>query len=706
MRRRLAWWAMAGLLLGGSTRAEVAPETIGAPVGEITFDCPVRIDRGDYLRELPLQAGDTLSSQTIEESVRWLEAKQIFDSVTVETALRAGRADLRFVLVPTPFVVGVRAEGERALDDKTLVRRARIREDEPLSRQKVADAIARIRDLYAEQGYDDAEIRIEHGEVSPGRARVSILVRENEPIRVQAVTFEGLDAGLETEARRVLPFATDSVLAKDSLSLGRTRLLRLVRERGFYQAEVEGTQEVEGKRATLRYRVRLGAPFVLEIAGNRAFSTEELLGLVDLGGRPIITSGTWQLVALRMKERYREEGYAEAEVAVTRSQDEPNRVRFEVDEGVKVEVKATRFSGNRELSDEELLGLVQNRPKARFHLGGPSGVYRADLLAEDLEQIRARYRSLGYLETDVRVARTERSEDRRFVTLEWEITEGVPTTVGAIHVEGAEAMLDSPTGGLDLKPAKPFSPEALDADRRKIISRMSSLGYVDAEVSGGTEPSVIEGDRRIVDVRFHVVPGELVRIGRVLIQQNHATRDSVIRRALPFVRGDPLDPAKLAAGQSEIYRLGFFRSVAIEPVEKTGVVRDVAVRVGERPGGELQYGFGYDTRIGLRNFLQIGHKNIAGTGDQATLRGDVNLAPDDFVPDEYIGTLDGRHPRLLASSYDLRGTFTYQQTKRSRSIDEFSIRSARVAGGFEREFRKGLRGSLLLEYENADIFDV
>jgi outer membrane protein insertion porin family len=54
----------------------------------------------------------------------------------------------------------------------------------------------------------------------------------------------------------------------------------------------------------------------------------------------------------------------------------------------------------------------------------------------------------------------------------------------------------------------------------------------------------------------------------------------------------------------------------------------------------------------------------------------------------------------------VRGTVGYQQTKKSRTIDVFSIRSFRVSTGLERELVKGLRGSLMLEYENADIFNV
>jgi hypothetical protein len=100
--------------------------------------------------------------------------------------------------------------------------------------------------------------------------------------------------------------------------------------------------------------------------------------------------------------------------------------------------------------------------------------------------------------------------------------------------------------------------------------------------------------------------------------------------------------------------------------------------------------------------LQVGHKNL-GNGDQVSPCG-VNLDSSNFVPDEYIVSLEGKQPHFLGSPYDLKANVAGLQSE--RSIDEFSIRQFSVFAGFEREFLPGLRGGLMHEFEDSDIYDV
>ena len=98
-----------------------------------------------------------------------------------------------------------------------------------------------------------------------------------------------------------------------------------------------------------------GPQFVIEVTGNHSISTAELLALTDLANRPIVTRGTWQLMALRMQEYYRENGFDFAETRVETFGDDPRRVQIEVREGERVYVREILFRGNHALSDHELL---------------------------------------------------------------------------------------------------------------------------------------------------------------------------------------------------------------------------------------------------------------------------------------------------------------------------------------------------------------
>lgn len=693
------------VLTAGGARAELAPDAVGMSVGEVRFESPTTIDEADLRCELPLRSGQALSRKAVDASVARLQEKGIFESVEVDAVVRQGQAEVTFRLRPTPFVVAVAAKGERAIDEEPLLRRARIREDEPLSAEKIDAAKRRVVELYVEKGYPHAKVDIGRRLVRPGQIAVTVQVDEGSPVRIGEVKLAGIAGDWETGAREALHFRSGDVAAANTLGTGRDALLRFLRQRGFYEAEVVGTQSAADETLSFRYEAHLGPRFAIEVSGNRAIATTDLLGLTDLATRPVVTSGTWQLMALRMRERYREEGFHFAEVTVGVFAGDVRRIRFEVNEGPQVHVRQVSFRGNQALSKRDLERVMRTGQRPSLSLRrSDRGIFRRDLLDDDVEQIREHYRNEGYVHAEVSDAHTEFSEERRWVTVTLMISEGRQTRVGAVAVTGTDEAVPSLREGLALQPGEPFRPSLVEADRRLLVTRLGARGFVDAKVTPGVSAAVSHDGTEMVDVDYDVEPGDRVRIGTISIRDNYYTRDSVIRRALPFASGDLLDPAKLAGGQSDVYRLGLFRSVAVRASSDTGPVRDVTIDIGERPGGELLYGFGYDTRAGLRNFVQAGHKNVWGTGDQLSLRGDLNLAPGDLSPDEYILSLDGKQPHFFGSAYDLKGNVAHQRSQ--RSIDEFSIRRTSFSSGFEREFLHGLRASLMLGFEDSDIFDV
>jgi outer membrane protein insertion porin family len=334
---------------------------------------------------------------------------------------------------------------------------------------------------------------------------------------------------------------------------------------------------------------------------------------------------------------------------------------------------------------------------------GAAGAFVDERLAADLDRIRERYRKAGYLQADVTGLRFALDDDMRELTITTVVHEGPRSIVRSVRIEGAEVLGDD-LPALGLVTGVPFEFDTLAADRQLLADRVAARGHPDARVEGRPIPIGTEHGRRLVDVRYDVRPQERVTIGDISIQGNYFTRDRVIRRELPFAEGDFYDPAAIAEAQSRIFRLGVFRSVDVQPLPAEAGRRDLVARVGERPGGELQYGFGYNTRSGIRNFVQGSHRNLYGTGRQASLRGELNLAPQNLAPDEYITDLGVREPRLLDSRYDGRANLIYQRSE--RNVDEFSIRRFAFSTGVEREFIPGLDASFLVELDDSRIFDV
>jgi outer membrane protein insertion porin family len=685
-----------------------ADDSATPSVGMIRFDGPQSLDRADYVKEIPLREGAPFSQEAVDQSVAWLEEKKIFASVRAEPEAHGATVDVTFVLEPLPFVVDLEVfDRSHVIAEETLLRRARIREDEVLTSERLDAGKRRLAALYAESGYPNARVTSSVEPVEPGQVKVRLDIDPGSPVRLATIDFEGLAPTLAAQARRQIALSPGDVVPSGALATTRKTLLAWLRRQGYYEAELTGTESSEGDDRSLHFEVRLGPRYEIVVVGNVALTTAELLDVSDLANRPIVTHGTWQMMALRMKERYAEHGYAFAEVNAAMEETEPRVVRFTIHEGAQVRVRDVRVEGNRALDRREILSLLHVRPSGwrDFFRSDPT-LYRPDLLSSDLEAVQARYRELGYFDAKVEEGEPEVSADGASVVLTITIAEGPQRVVRSVAIDGIPAPVAVTEADLATRAGQPYREEDVESDNRLIKKRLGAFGYADAQVSAEFTTAVVDesGNRANVDLRYRVEAGSPVHIGHVIIQRNYFTRDSVVRRSLPFESGDPLDPDALARAQTDLLRLGLFRSASVRAVEPSGPVRDVVVEIGERPNGELFAGYGYDTSAGFRHFLQIGHNNVAGSGRRLAFRGGFNLRSKDFVPDEWIVSLDGKEPYFLDSRTALRATTTYQQSE--RKIDEFSQRSFSTALGPEREFFRGLRASYLAEFEDSDVFDV
>ncbi|MGH7818362.1 MAG: POTRA domain-containing protein, partial [Candidatus Binatia bacterium] len=170
---------------------DIRPETIGRPIRAVRFDGSASVDEADLRTQLPTVRGDPLSAEAVRDALEWLRAKEIFSSVNAEIVDADGGVDVRFVLEPADVVVGIDIRGAQHIGEAEIRRRARVREDEPLSEAKIASAVERLERLYVDRGYPDARVDIRPRREGAGRVVAQIRIREGSPITVEEVRIAG-----------------------------------------------------------------------------------------------------------------------------------------------------------------------------------------------------------------------------------------------------------------------------------------------------------------------------------------------------------------------------------------------------------------------------------------------------------------------------------------------------------------------------------
>jgi outer membrane protein assembly factor BamA len=735
--------AAATLCAWTSAPAQSVLDLQDRPIVAIEFECPEPIDAPGLTALLPMKTGDVLRPRELQAARRRLQQTRLFSKVEVEAQARGDGVVVVAHLRRKAIVNRIRLEGNKALKDRELLRVLRIRENMALTDKLRDYSVRHLEARYAADGFDAASIEAEVRTRSPGEVDVIFHIAEGAPLRIGAIELTGTLPVPEEQIRKVLGLRVGDRYVRERQRKAEKAIVQLLREKSFYEAEVESTwQPGQDKSGTVRFTIDPGPPFRLEFSGNPHFSDARLLKLIELAKRPIITDGSWRELARRARRAYEEKGYYFAKVDVSIQPGAPKTVHVTVDEGRTFRVASVEFEGNRGVSARTLRAVMGTSPPS--WIPWRRGALLDDVIDDDMNRLWYAYRRHGFQSAEIVDQRTRFDHEKGQVFITVVVDERRQTLVRQIERTGMEPIAGQ-LPKLALKVGKPLDPEVVENDRRALATALAMAGYTHARVEThiDSEPG---GEAIAATVRFDATGMEQHHVGRIIVQNNFDTRASVITRELPFSEGDPLDPQALLRGQTNIYKLGIFRSVTVRPLRASAEAEapasapaarkpvvaetdetsgepillpvpdeahpapvtadrdDIVVNVAEKPPGSLQWGAGYNTRDGVRGFLEVSHDNLQGLARRLSLRGEVNMQPGDTAPNEYLGNLGFREPRLEGTQWTVRSNLIAQRS--TRKVDQFSLERFAFIPGFERTFLPGLQAGLEAQFEQAQVFDL
>jgi outer membrane protein insertion porin family len=708
MHRSGAAWivtlVLATLAASVPPRALAEPAAAGAVIVAIELECAARIDRDGLLRILPVRLGDHLDSGTLDRVRERVAQTELFSAVTAEAQPRPNGVALIVHLVRQSILDSLRFRGNQALGDYELQRVARLREGMVFTDDARQAALSRLRERYAAEGFEAATVAMEVCPRSPGEVDVVVRIDEGPPLLIDAIDVAGALPLSEDEVREASGLEAGDRYTRARQRRAQTAIVRLFRERQYYEADVSSAwvPAAAGHRGVLRFTIVPGPPFTVGFSGNQHFSDARLLRLMDLPSRPIITDGTWRQLARRVQRAYQEAGYAAAQVALHVEPGPPKVVRFEVQEGERYRIGAVRFEGNHGVSSEQLLNQMGTRPPS--WIPWRRGIFLEDVFDEDLKRLWFFYRRQGFQSAEIVDAQTRVDAPSRRVLVTVFIEEGPRTIVRAVRVDGTEAIAGT-TPALHVAVDRPLDPDDVEADRRALVNAFTQNGYTQAVVTA-TIDTAPEGDGEAATVHFAAQPGERQFVGTIIVQGNFDTRARVITRELPVRRGNPLNPDALLQGQSNMYRLGLFRSATVRPLEAgtASSTADIGVTVSEKPPGTFSIGGGYNTRDGIRGFGEVSYNNLQGLARRLGLRGEFGLDPGSGTFNYYVADLGFREPRLDDTRWTFRSNLLAQRT--TQTIYPYSLERYALIPAVERMLSPHLQIGSEMQFEYNNVFDV
>lgn len=359
---------------------------------------------------------------------------------------------------------------------------------------------------------------------------------------------------------------------------------------------------------------------VIDIRGNNMLKEKDLLEVLGYPLYSIVDDKKVLDSVENLKELYREKGYYNAEISHTIEDIGPKRVavRYKIKENKKIYIKEIAFEGNKGISSDDLLDLMETREKGIFSWLTDSGKLNRNELDKDMTKIVAYYHNNGYIK--VQVGEPEVKVETTGLYIRISVSEGPQYRIGRVFLEGDLIIPEEEIlARVKIDEEKIYNREIIQKDLEAIRMIYNAHGYAYAVII----PLITENDETLtVDIGYRATKNSLVYFERIEIAGNTRTREKVIRRELAVNEQELFSLDKLRLSMMNLHRLGYFEDIDI--AQSKGSADDkmnIRVEVKEQPTGAFSFGVGWSSFNKFFTTAQISQNNLFGRGQQVTFQG-------------------------------------------------------------------------------------
>jgi len=395
--------------------------------------------------------------------------------------------------------------------------------------------------------------------------------------------------------------------------------LRAIFKMGYFSdVKLEVNQTPQGKAITFVVEER---PFVkrIDFKGYKEIKENDLKEQLTIKPYTILNLNTVNETLEKLTTFYQSKGYYNVQITYSVTYEEKGQgavIVYSIVEGKKVYIKTITFQGNKGFSEKQLKPVMETNEKGYFYWITSSGVYKKELLEQDLEKLASFYYNHGYLKAKVGEPAVRREGEWIYITIP--IEEGQPYQMGQVGISGDLIQpQDKLMASLAITKEKFYNREIIRKDILMLSELYAYEGYAFVEIN----PQIKEDPSSLkVDLVYEIKKGSKVYFERIDIVGNVKTRDKVIRREFNVSEKGLFDPTSLRKSNESLRRLDFFEEINLSTAPGSQEDRmKLKAEVKEKMTGSFSVGAGYSA---VEQFLvmgQIAERNLFGRGQRLSL---------------------------------------------------------------------------------------
>ncbi|NVN98237.1 MAG: outer membrane protein assembly factor BamA [Geobacteraceae bacterium] len=426
---------------------------------------------------------------------------------------------------------------------------------------------------------------------------------------------------------------------------------------GFF-TDVKADKSISDKGIAITYIVT-EKPVVREILfeGNKALNNDKLKDAMEIKPNAIFSQKDLMKSIAKIKKLYTDEGYSQAEVEPVKlnTSSFEMKLTLKISEGSKILIREIVFDGNRAFDSSKLKGLMETKQDWWLAWLTGAGVYKDDVLKNDLLLIAEHYMNNGYINFKSAEPKVQMTSDKKALLVTIVLNEGEKFTTGQLDFKGdLVENKDELAKRLKMKNGDVFSRSALRQEIATLTDAYADKGYAFANVNPLTS---VNNEKKIIDIVFDFEKGEKVYIEKINIAGNVKTRDKVLRREIRVDEGALYSATDIKKSKQNLMNLGFFEEATIATSKgKSDNKLNLDVNVKEKPTGTFSIGGGYSSLDGFVAQGSVQQSNLFGYG----LKSNVSVSLGGKSSTYSLGVTD---PHFLDTNWSLGGDLYRTQRK-------------------------------------------
>ena len=354
----------------------------------------------------------------------------------------------------------------------------------------------------------------------------------------------------------------------------------------------------------------------------------------------------------------------------------------------KVKIKGAKVVTKQQI--ERIIGT--DFPSIKFWVKKPP--FDEEVLKDDMIRIQRLYANNGYYDAKATYELKYNKNETR-VEIKITIEEGEPIILTDIDlkIEGdlSDEIKKQITDAVPLKVDETFSPNGYQQTKGIISEILYNRGYPKSDIEG---EALVNRREKWARAKFVVKPGLIYKFGVIKVEGNEKVASYIIEREADFKEGKIFSLSEMNETQANIFQLGLFRSVVIDPVyNDEEQIADIAIVVKERKQGSVKIGGGFGTEDKLRGQVIWTQRNFFGGGRRLEVSGKFS-----FITQRVSKTVI--QPFIAGKNSNLSGTLNFQRD----DVPSFKGRSFLTTAALTKDFWKyySVFSSLNLQFSKIE----